>query len=174
VTKDRCFIAIDPGLTGAIALYAPSLNKRLDVADLPTKSIGKGKGNKVRVFLDVIGIHALICAFHDTALGRDLDPVAIIEHVAAAPGQGVSSAFTFGRTYGVLFTLLQVSGLPVAEVTPRQWKRQLFLGGQDKAASMAMARQLFPINTERGEFDRKKDHNRAEAALLAYWASKHF
>jgi crossover junction endodeoxyribonuclease RuvC len=94
------------------------------------------------------------------------DVVGIIEHVSAAPGQGVSSAFNFGKTYGTLRTALKACEVPFRTVTPAEWKRALKLPGLDKSASLEMARELWPEATC---FSRAKDHNRAEAALLAYY-----
>jgi crossover junction endodeoxyribonuclease RuvC len=98
------------------------------------------------------------------AIVREHAPVAaIIEKVAAMPGQGVSSTFKFGMAYGALRATVSVLQIPSYLVSPQRWKRDLGLTS-DKEESRAMAIRLWPGV---GCFSRKADHNRAEAALLA-------
>jgi crossover junction endodeoxyribonuclease RuvC len=85
------------------------------------------------------------------------------------PGQGVSSVFSFGRTYGAIEGVVASLGIPMRRVVPQVWiKKMKVRNGKDGARAMAM--ELFPHSADK--FARKKDHNRADAALLAYYASK--
>ena len=98
---------------------------------------------------------------------RDLAPdMCVIERVHAMPKQGVSSVFSFGDSFGVVRGVMGTLRVPTHYVAPGVWKRALRLG-QDKAGARAMAVRLFPDNGR--DFVRVKDHDRAEAALLAWF-----
>lgn len=145
-------LGIDPGLDGALALIETSLDM-LVIRDMPVAFSGTGKRREV--------VPTLLAQ-----IIRDMEPdVAWLERVHAMPAQGVSSSFTFGQCYGMLRGVLGALGVPVHRVTPGAWKRELRLD-QAKAGARAMAANLFP--REAHLFSRVKDHDRAEAALLAW------
>lgn len=155
------YIGIDPGVTGAIAL-TDSLRSHDQVHDMPTFI---SKGGKTR--LDVPALHDM---FADIARGyQDYKIECCVEQVSAAPGQGVSSAFNFGRTFGVIEAMCVAHGFKTTYVTPVAWKRFWNLPGGDKDAALALARQKFPYLADT-RLTRKKDHGRAEALLIAYYA----
>jgi crossover junction endodeoxyribonuclease RuvC len=144
-------LGVDPGLTGAFAVIETSLDLLL-IWDMPTAFSGTGTRKEVvPVFVaDII---------------RDNHPdVCFIERVGAMPKQGVSSVFSFGRSYGVVLGVLGALRVPVHLVSPGDWKRAMKLG-QDKSAARAMAARLFPHAGH--YFQRVRDHDRAEAALIA-------
>ena len=89
---------------------------------------------------------------------------AVVEKVNAFPGQGVSSVWKFAQAYGSVLACLACAGIPIHLVTPTVWKKHYNLPGKDKEKARALAIRLFP--TVEG-LSRKKDHNRAEAVLLA-------
>jgi crossover junction endodeoxyribonuclease RuvC len=101
---------------------------------------------------------------------RDVAPDAcFIERVNAMPGQGVSSVFSFGRSYGLVLGALGALRVPVHLVSPADWKRRMRLD-RDKNSARAMATRMFP---DAGHyFTRVRDHDRAEAALLAWFGTK--
>ena len=102
------------------------------------------------------------------ALSRILDEhrpiLAVIERVSAMPKQGVSSSFRFGQGYGIILGVLASKDIRIIDVAPGVWKKHFRLTA-DKEKSRALAIKRFP----RINFSRKKDANRAEAALLALW-----
>jgi crossover junction endodeoxyribonuclease RuvC len=101
---------------------------------------------------------------------RDGRPARIIvERSQAMPGQGVSSTFCIGVVLGSLLAACQRIAVPLDLVTASAWKGAMGLGS-DKAASLDKARLLFPT----AELDRKKDHNRAEALILAEYSRRTF
>lgn len=163
-TKTACIVAIDPGLTGAVAFYFPSAPDRIAVEDMPV----------VNGEVDSHGLNRLIQRMGPT--------LAIIEHVNAMPsipgkgGQrrsmGAQSAFNFGRAFEAGRTTLALSGAPLHLALPKDWKKHFRLSGGDegKEAGRALAIRLFPACAER--FARKKDHGRADAALLARYAAE--
>jgi crossover junction endodeoxyribonuclease RuvC len=149
-------LGVDPGLGGALAVYAPS---GVLTWDMPVLEV-KGKRR--------IDMHALwslvqeILAVHEPVL-------AVVEDVHAMPKQGVTSSFTFGRVAAAVEMALVAAGIPLHLVTPGAWKRLMGLSA-DKDASRLKASRLFPACA--GQWARKKDDGRAEAALLAYYGSR--
>lgn len=136
-------LGIDPGVTGGIAFLYP--DGTINAIDIPNVA---GEVN-----IDLL-------ARTISAVSPD---VAIIERAGAMPGQGVSSTFKFGVAYGALRALVVALGIPHSVVSPAVWKRHFGLSS-DKEQSRALAIRLWPGT---GLFDRKKDHGRAESALIA-------
>jgi len=146
-----CILGVDPGVSGAIAFYWPEAQHRVIAEDAPT-AFG---------LIDAVTLADRI---------RQLKPdLAIIESVGAMPGQGVSSTFKFGRAVGTVDGILSTLVIPRRFVTPTVWKRHWRLD-KDKEKSRALAIQLFPSCAN--HFARKKDHNRAEAALIARYGAE--
>ena len=95
---------------------------------------------------------------------------AVIERVSSSPQQGVCSAFSMGEGLGVWLGVLATLGIPVRWVPPRVWKKAVGLQvGADKESSRAAALRLFPSCAE--SLRRKKDHGRAEALLIGWYAT---
>lgn len=151
--KPSVYIGIDPGVTGAFAFYWPDEPQALVAFDLPTVA-GEVDLNTLRRKL------ASYLQPGDT-------PLAIVERVHAMPKQGVSSTFKFGAAYGGCRGVLAGMDIPVSLVAPSVWKRHHGLPA-DKEAARAFALRLFP-NT--GHFERKKDHGKAEAVLIALYGA---
>lgn len=95
--------------------------------------------------------------------------IAVIELVGAMPKQGSTSGFRFGVGVGLLRGVIAALNIPLVQVTPTKWKRELGISS-DKDAARALAIRLFP---ECAKFTRVKDTGRAEAALIARWYLKH-
>ena len=154
----RRLLGIDPGLTGAIA--AMDHNGTLDdVMDMPTLLIGKG-GGSVKRQVDAASLATYLqWATRDETPG---DVLVVIEKVAAMPRQGSSSTFSLGDTAGCIRGVVAALRLPICYVTPAQWKKHFGLG-TDKEEARARATLMYPG----ADLTRKKDHNRAEAILLA-------
>jgi hypothetical protein len=140
-----CILAIDPGLTGALAFYFPGENA-VSAEDMPVA----GKD-----------VDAATLAARIAQMKPD---VAIVELVASRPGQGVSSVFKFGCGYGMVRGVIAASGVPLHLVSPSKWKRHFGLDA-DKEKSRALALRFWPTRSDL--FKRKRDDGRAEAALLA-------
>ncbi len=151
-------IGIDPGLTGALALIGGG--SLLELADIPTCANGQSTGKMLRHVDD----QALYCLLRDWAQRHRFCERAVqsfIERPIAMPtlpAQTVASQFD---TFGVLRALLGRRG-PVHIVEPREWKKPYGLSS-DKDASRACALRLYP----NASVHRAKDHNRAEAVLIA-------
>lgn len=142
---------IDPGITGAVAFYYTSEPTRIMVEDIP-----------------VVGGTIAGGIFHEL-LTRMKPDMAIVESVASRPGQGVSSVFTFGRSFGTIIGCVQSAGIQLHFASPTKWKKHFNLNS-DKEASRELALRMFPQTAS--HFARKKDHNRSEAALLALYAAQ--
>lgn len=146
------FVGIDPGITGAIGVLFP--DGRAEVHDIPTVVSGKGTVKRE------IDAHAL-AGLLDLFIGKR----AVLERTSAMPGQGVASMFSMGVSRGVILGVLGALAVPYVEVQPARWKAYFNLLGADKDRSRTIALQLFPECAP--QLARKKDHNRAEALLLA-------
>jgi crossover junction endodeoxyribonuclease RuvC len=143
----------DPGLYGSAAVL-DAQGELIEVFDLPT--IGEGTQRRVDAanFADLIREHGQY-------------RFAIIEQVSAMPGNGVASMFRFGQSYGTILGVIGALAIPLRHATPGQWKRALKLTS-DGETSRARAIETWPAQAEL--FARKRDHNRAEAALLGLYA----
>jgi crossover junction endodeoxyribonuclease RuvC len=148
-------LAVDPGLEGAGAVMTTS-GELVDVFDLPIA----GEGARRR--LDGANLADLIRAHGPYRL-------AVIEQANAFPKQGVSGVFRFGTAYGIIVGVVAALAIPMRLVTPAQWKRAMRLNNSAEA-SRQRALELFPGRCEL--FSRRKDHHRAESALLAVYGLK--
>lgn len=153
-------LGIDPGLSGALAVYDPDIKEMLKVADMPLKSAGGKKSSKMEV--DAISLSLFVEGFFSRL------SYCVVEKVHAMPHQGVVSMFRFGQSLGVVEGVLGSFFLPILWVYPQVWKNQMGLS-YNKETSRAMAEGLFPKN--RASLLRKKDDGRAEAMLLAVYGS---
>ena len=147
-------LGIDPGQTGAIAAFDGT--RIVGLIDMPTMTRLHGQGQQVDPY-------TLTTAILDLRAGRDA--VAIVEAVAARPGQGVSSMFRLGESVGVVLGVLGALQVPMRWVTPSVWKRRAGLLGQDKDAARSLAIQLHPEVADM--LTRKKDVGRSDAILIA-------
>lgn len=148
-------LAIDPGKTGAIA-HLHDDGRFCCVESMP--SVGK--------FVDAAGVADFIRAMRNQGTTQLR---VILEQVGAMPGQGVTSMFSFGTSYGIVLGVVSALRLPLELVTPRIWKRDMGLS-KDKEASRRKALQLFPDAVQM--LQRKKDEARAEALLLGLWFAR--
>lgn len=144
-------LGVDPGaLSGAYAVLAAA-GELLEVADLPTIASGK---------LRWVDAPAFLSRLLELKAGRPM--VAFVERQGARPGQGLSSTFTSATAFGSLLATLQIAGCSIELVTASQWKAAMGLS-KDKGVSLDAARLKFPD----APLDRRKDHGRAEALMLA-------
>lgn len=149
-------IGIDPGLNGAIAFIGPN-GQFKDVMDLPTMAKHKATGH-VKNCINAKALYDIIMKWHHFA------PEIWLEQVSSMPTDGASSAFSFGDTFGSIRATCACTGLPVMLVAPSVWKKYFNIG-KDKEVARALAINLFP--TASSHLARKKDHDRAEALLVA-------
>ena len=145
-------IAFDPGLNGG---FSPVTSGGDIIASLDIPTIGEGTQRRV----DAANLADLI---------REHGPyrLAVVEQVHAMPKNGAASMFRFGQAYGTILGVLGAIAIPVRLVTPTQWKKAM---GLDSSAETSRARAIETWPHHAGLFARKRDHNRAEAALLALW-----
>ena len=152
-------VGIDPGLSGAVAIINGTGN--LVVIDMPTVTVERNGKSKRQVSATEL---AQILASHNSNNCH-----VFVEKVSAMAGQGVTSVFSFGRSFGMIEGILAAFRLPVTFVPPATWVKAVGRG-QGKDASRARAMELFPEN--QADFKRVKDDGRADAALIAYWGTK--
>jgi len=150
-------IGIDPGISGSICFFKDG--KILDVVEMPTMT--EGKKNKKQVNGSQI--------FNEISkrIRKDSnqDIRVVIEQVSAMPGQGVTSMFNFGQSFGTLKGICSAMQLPMYFVRPAKWKKYFGLINSEKDASRTKAIETFPYFSS--ELSKKKDSNKADAILIA-------
>ena len=150
-------IGIDPGISGSICFFENG--KILDVLDMPTMT--EGKKNKKQV--NGSQIYNEISKRIREIDKKDIK--VIIEHVSAMPGQGVTSMFNFGQSFGILKGICSAMQLPMYFVRPAKWKKYFNLIKSEKDASRTKAIEIFPYFSS--NLSKKKDSNKADAILIA-------
>ena len=150
-------IGIDPGITGSICFFRDG--KIIDVVEMP--NMAEGKKNKRQV--NGAQIYNEIISRIQNIEKKDIKVV--IEQVSAMPGQGVTSMFNFGQSFGVLKGVCSAMQLPMYFVRPAKWKKYFNLIKTEKDASRTKAIEVFPYISTR--LSRKKDSNKADAILIA-------
>ena len=149
----------DLGTHGGLAIVAVedgAAPRLVDAIDVPV--IGEGAKGRI----DAIAIRAWVDK-HDVAH-------AYLERAQAAPGQGASNGFKYGRAVGSIETAIALSGIAATIVEPSAWRKFHQLRGGDKEPSRQRALRLFPA--AHALLARKKDHARATAALIAFYGAK--
>ena len=150
-------IGIDPGISGSICFFEDG--RILDVVEMPTMT--EGKKNKKQV-----NGSQIYNEIFNRIKQRDKKEIkVIIEQVSAMPGQGVTSMFNFGQSYGILKGICSAMRLPMYFVRPAKWKKYFNLINSEKDASRTRAIEIFPYFSSK--LSRKKDSNKADAILIA-------
>ena len=150
-------IGIDPGISGSICFFQDG--KIIDIIEMP--NMAEGKKNKKQV--NGSQIYNEISS-RIKKINRE-DIKVVIEQVSAMPGQGVTSMFNFGQSFGVLKGICSAMQLSVYFVRPAKWKKYFNLINSEKDASRTKAIEIFPYISS--QLSRKKDANKADAILLA-------
>ena len=152
-------IAIDPGISGSICFFKDG--KILEVIEMPTMT--EGKKNKKQV--NGAQIYNEISAKINGIEKHNIR--VIIEQVSAMPGQGVTSMFNFGQSFGILKGICSAMRLPMFFIRPAKWKKYFSLINSEKDASRTKAIEMFPYFSS--QLSKKKDSNKADAILIAYF-----
>ena len=150
-------IGIDPGISGAVCFFENG--NIIDVIDMP--SMAEGKKNKKQV--NSAQIHNEIRSRIKNVPKDNISVV--IEQVSAMPGQGVTSMFNFGQSFGVLKGICASMQLSMYFVRPAKWKKYFNLIKTEKEASRTKAIEIFPQIS--GKLSKKKDVNKADGILIA-------
>jgi Holliday junction resolvasome RuvABC endonuclease subunit len=151
-------LGFDPGIRGGLAVVeiadggAPVL---VECIDIPIVGTGAKERVDVAAIRNFIDRHKPICA--------------LIERAQAMPKQGASSGFKYGRAVGAIEASIALCSIPVEIVEPSAWKQFWQLSGKDKEGGRQKALQLFPA--AHGMLARRRDHNRAESALIALYGA---
>ena len=148
-------IGIDPGLSGAIAILEN--NKVLNIFDIPVMS--EGKKNKRQLN------SALLVNLLKENINNQEEVAVVVEQVNAMPGQGVTSMFNFGQSFGILKGICSAMRLPMYFVRPAKWKKYFSLINSEKDASRTRVIEMFPYFSS--QLSKKKDSNKADAILIA-------
>ena len=150
-------IGIDPGISGSVCFFEDG--KILQVIEMPTMIDGKKKKRQVNGSQIYNEIFKRINEFEKQNVR------VVIEQVSAMPGQGVTSMFNFGQSFGILKGICSAMQLPMYFVRPAKWKKHYNLINSDKDASRTRAIEIFPYFSS--HLSKKKDSNKADAILIA-------
>tara|TARA_B100000315_G_scaffold233245_1_gene246232 strand:+ start:303 stop:782 length:480 start_codon:yes stop_codon:yes gene_type:complete len=146
---------IDPGMSGAISVLE---NKKIiEVYEMPTMIDGKKNKKQVN--------GSQVANIIRERLNSDNEIIVVVEHVNAMPGQGVTSMFNFGQSFGVIKGICSALSLPIYFVRPSKWKRHFNLIKTNKDASRTKVIEIYPKISSK--LYRKKDSNKADAILIA-------
>ena len=149
-------IGIDPGISGSICFFEDG--KILEVIEMPVMT--EGKKNKKQV-----NGAQIYNEFLKRINKKDDQIRVVIEQVSAMPGQGVTSMFNFGQSFGILKGICSAMQLPMFFVRPARWKKYFNLINSEKDASRTKAIEIFPYFSS--NLAKKKDSNKADAILIA-------
>ena len=150
-------IGIDPGISGSICFLQNG--RIIDVIEMPTMTEGKKNKKQVngsQIFNEI--------SERIKKLDKNNARV-VIEQVSAMPGQGVTSMFNFGQSFGILKGICSAMQLPMYFVRPSKWKKYFNLINSEKDASRTRAIEIFPYFSS--QLSKKKDSNKADAILIA-------
>jgi len=150
----KAIVGIDPGVSGAVAVVS---GREVVCHDMPTIEI-RGKRHVCPV-----GLRQILWLILD-----NVDAV-VLEHVQGVQGTGATSAFSFGRSFGLVEGVVAGLSLPLVLVRPQVWTKDLSVS-RDKGAHRQAAINLWPGHASL--FARVKDDGRADAALLCHWYSR--
>ncbi len=148
-------VGLDPGLSGAVGVLRDGVF--VVVEDMPV--VAKGSGS-VKSEVNPAGLIWLLRSL----CPADEAVAVVLERVNAMPGQGVSSTFSLGDSFGCARAAVAACGFELYYVTPSQWKKHHGLGS-DKEQARATASRLYP----QAPLHLKKHADRAEALLMALW-----
>ena len=132
-------IGVDPGLSGAIAILEDK--KVFSIIDMPVMAEGKKNTNPKE------------------------DIAVVVEQVNAMPGQGVTSMFNFGQTFGAIKGICAALSLPIFFVRPSKWKKHFNLINASKDSSRTKVIEMYPSLSS--QLAKKKDVNKSDAVLIA-------
>lgn len=163
-------IGIDPGLSGALAVLNHN-RELLALDDLPTmlRSAGGYVPRQIDGFTLALRLREAITGW------QRQEVMVAIEMVGAMPSQGSASVFAFGLAAGAIEGVVAGLRLPHVLVRPQQWKKHLKIpmgkaakNVDTKELARSAALRLYPDK----RLSRKRDHNRAEAVLIARWCNE--
>lgn len=148
-------LGIDPGLSGAIAILE---NKKvISLYDMPV--MAEGKKNKKQ-----LNSAQLVNIIKENTINHE-EIAVVVEHVNAMPGQGVTSMFNFGQTFGAIKGVCAALSLPIFFVRPSKWKKYFELINSSKDSSRTKVIEMYPALSS--QLTKKKDVNKSDAILIA-------
>jgi len=150
-------ISIDPGINGAICFFENGEVK--DVFEMPTMAEGKKNKRQVNGHQMYNELSCRIKTYNKQEIN------VVVEQVSAMPGQGVTSMFNFGQSFGVIKGICAAMQLPIFFIRPTKWKKHFDLINTQKDASRTKAIEMFPKISS--ILSKKKDSNKADAILIA-------
>lgn len=168
------FVGVDPGKSGAIAVIRSPRNLslyKIPVTTIRTPKRGRTKGGakrySVATHIDLPGLRDVFLEISQEVSG-DTEVLVFLEEVSAGPNDGRVSAFSFGKTAGMIEAAIACANLPYEMVRPNVWRPAMVGRGTSKDESIRIARRLFPT----AELPNKSDEGKAEALLIAEYGRR--
>ena len=155
-------IGIDPGLRGAVAFLKKG--QIINLFEMPIMSEGKKNKNQLN--------NAQLAKIMKENIDDFSKATVVVEKVNAMPGQGVTSMFNFGQSFGILKGVCSAMNLSMHFVRPAKWKKHFNLINASKDASRTKAIEIFPYFSI--NLSKKKDANKADAILIASYFDETF
>ena len=155
-------IGIDPGISGAICFFENGEVK--EVIEMPTMADGKKNKRQIN------GSQTYNEILQRIKNISNKDILVVIEQVSAMPGQGVTSMFNFGQTFGAIKGVCAALELPIFFVRPSKWKKHFELINSSKDSSRTKAIEMYPSLSN--NLSKKKDVNKSDAILIARFYSE--
>ena len=152
----QTILGIDPGFYGAFCFYNPYKAEVKLIEDMPIRYVKKRKHIDIDVLINIIEPRK------QHVMG------VVLEQVGPMPRDGAVSAFRFGEGFGILQAVLKYNKFKMLTPRPNIWKPIMEVTAE-KESSRLKAIELVDDETAMKYFSRKKDHNRAEATLLAIY-----
>lgn len=153
INSPHCVVAVDPGLSGAIL------------------KLGRGTFDLRRDFNSPAQI---ALAVQTLTTGDIMPDLVAVEAVHAFPGQGVVSVWSFSEATAYAKAALCLCAPAARPFEPQpqtwqKWAREYFeITRSQEFDSRSLASKLFPSFASM--FKRVKDHNSADACLIAVWS----
>ena len=148
-------IGIDPGISGAICFFEDGQIK--EIIEMPV--MADGKKNKRQ-----LNSAQLVNILNDNTINSE-EKVVVVEQVNAMPGQGVTSMFNFGQSFGAIKGVCAALELPIFFVRPSKWKKYFELINSSKDSSRTKVIEMYPSLSN--QLTKKKDVNKSDAILIA-------
>jgi len=166
----KIYVGVDPGVTGAVAFLQDGDTR---IADIPVLTVPNG--NRKETMIDARELASMIqntilSMNHDYQLIPNKYEIIVVLEKTQPMKDSAMTAFSMGQTRGIIIAVAALMEIPIINVTPQKWKKHFGLLNCEKDASRTLAMERFPLL--RDQLRRKKDHDRAEAVLIALYGKE--
>ena len=171
-------VGIDPGLTGAIAVLGHRAELLRPIEDMPVMQRGAGAAavkNQVNAAALAEYLRTVLAPYDSNEVRVFIEEAQSMPAAVRGKGgvvkiiQGGASIFSTGLTAGHIEGVVAALRFPHELVRPNVWKKAVKTAST-KEQARATATRLYP----EASLHRVKDHNRAEALLIARYGHEKY